>query len=165
MTNDWSVWLLPKAQDKKIFEEYITFYSDLYGSDTFAPHVTLFGRLNVNPKLFYSFFNNIKLESKIENVYILNTKIGEPPWKRMYIQLSLNRSLAELQNKIHKKLIKYRNYEFDPHVSLSYGNFTPDKKDMSLISFEETISFSSLAIVDTPSEIKKWSIIQQFDSV
>ena len=165
MSYNWSVWLLPKANDNKIFGEYISFYSKLYGSDKFSPHVTLFGRMNVNPKLFYSFFNKVKLESEIEHVYTLQTKIGDPPWKRLFIQLSLNKSLLELQKKIDKKFRQYRKYEFDPHVSLAYGNFTPDKKDISLISPEELISFSSLAIVNTPTEIKNWNVIQKFDSV
>ena len=165
MRYNWSVWLLPKAKDNKIFTEYIRFFSKLYDTDRFLPHVTLFGRMNVNPELFYSFFNKIKLESKIDNVQILKIKIGDPPLKRMYIQLSLHKNLIELQKKIYKKFKRYRNYEFDPHVSLAYGNFTPGKKDISLISHQEMISFSSIAIVNTHNEIKDWNIIKKFNSV
>ena len=165
MGYNWSVWILPQAKDNKIFTEHIRFYSKLYATDRFLPHVTLFGRMNVNPELFYSFFNNIKSESEIDYVKTLKIKIGDPPWKRMYIQLSLHKNLIELQKKIHKKFKRYRNYEFDPHISLAYGNFTPDKKDISLISHQEMISFSSIAIVNTPNEIKNWNIIQKFDSV
>ncbi len=165
MGYNWSVWLLPKAKDIKIFTDYIRFYSKLYGTDRFFPHVTLFGRMNINLELFYSFFNKIKSESEIDNVQILKIKIGDPPWKRMYIQLSLHKNLIELQKKIYKKFKRYRNYEFDPHVSLAYGNFTPGKKNISLISHQEMISFSSIAIVKTPNEIKNWNIIQKFDSV
>ena len=164
MGYNWSVWLLLKAKDNKIFTEYIAFYSKLYGSDSFFPHVTLFGRMNVNPKRFYSFFNKIKSESEIEKVHTLKIAIGDPPWKRMYMQLSLNKNLIELQKKIDKKFKQYRNYEFDPHVSLAYGDFTPNKKHISLISHKEMISFSSIAIVNTPNEIKNWNIIQKFDS-
>ena len=96
MGYNWSVWLLLKAKDNKIFTEYIAFYSKLYGSDSFFPHVTLFGRMNVNPKRFYSFFNKIKSESEIEKVHTLKIAIGDPPWKRMYIQLSLHKNLIEL---------------------------------------------------------------------
>ena len=165
MVYNWSVWLLPKAKDNRVFEKYITFYSKLYGSDRFSPHVTLFGRMNMNPNLFYSFLNKVKSESEIENVHTLQTKIGVPPWKRMYIQLSLDRNLLELQKKIDKKFKQYRTYKFNPHVSLAYGDFIPNKKDISLISPEGSISFSSLAIVNTPNEIKNWNIIQKFDSV
>ena len=154
MGYNWSVWLLPKAEDNKIFTEYIRFYSKLYGTDRFLLHVTLFGKMYVNPELFYSFFNKIKSESIIDNVQTLKIKIGDRPWKRMYIQLSLHKNFIELQNKIYKKFKRYRNYEFDPHVSLAFGNFIPDKKDISLISLQEMISFSSIAIVNTPNEIK-----------
>jgi len=163
MSYNWSVWLLPKSKDNKKFKEHIRFYSKLYGTDRFLPHVTLFGRMNVNPELFYSFFNKIKSESKIEKVHILNFKIGDLPWKRMYLQLSLNKKLIELQKKIDKKFNQYRNYEFDPHLSLAYGNFNPNKKDISLISHQGMISFSSIAIVHTPNEVKNWNIIQKLD--
>ena len=33
-------------------------------------------------------------------------KIGDPPWKRMYVQLSLHKNLIELQKKIYKKSLK-----------------------------------------------------------
>ena len=164
MGYNWSVWLLPQAKDNKIFTEYIRFYSKLYATDRFLPHVTLFGRMNLNPELFYSFFNKIKSDSEIDYVQTLKIKIGDPPWKRMYIQLSLHKNLIELQKKIYKKFKRYRKYEFDPHVSLAYGDFIPDKKDISLISHQEMISFSSIAIVNTPNEIKNWNIIQKFDS-
>ena len=164
MGYNWSVWLLPKGKDNALLAEYITFYSKLYGSDMFFPHVTLFGRMNGNPKLFYSFFDNVKSESRIENVQALKIKIGDPPWKRMYIQLAKTKNFIALQKKIDKKFKQYRNYEFDPHVSLAYGNFIPNKKDISLISFEKKFSFSSIAIVNTANEIKNWSIIQKFDS-
>ena len=165
MGYNWSVWLLPKVKDHKLLTDYISLYSRLYGSDLFCPHVTLFGRMNINPKQYYSFFNKVKSDSEIKNVQTLKIKIGDPPWKRVYIQLSLNKNLKELQKKIAKKFRRYRKYEFDPHVSLAYGNFTPNKKDISLISYEEMISFSSIAIVNTPNEIKNWNIIQKFDSV
>ena len=91
------MWLLPKSKDNKIFTEYIRFYSNLYGTDRFLPHVTLFGRMNANPKLFYSFFNKVKSESEIDNVQTLKIKIGDTTWKRIYIQLYLHKKLIELQ--------------------------------------------------------------------
>ncbi len=163
MSHNWSVWLLPKAKDNKLLEEYITFYSKRYGSDRFLAHVTLFGRMNVNPKLFFPFINRVKPKLEIKNVQILNMDIGDPPWKRLYLKLSLNKSLMIIQRKIRKKFKQYRDYEFDPHLSLAYGNFTMDKKDINLISYPKKISFSSLALVNTPNEIRKWNIIQKFD--
>ena len=120
MGYNWSVWLLPKAEDNKIFTEYIRFYSKLYDTDRFLPHVTLFGRMNVNPELLYSFFNKIKSESEINNVQTLKIKIGDLPWKRMYVELSLHKSLIELQKKIYKKVYKKKPSKFFNLFTLLY---------------------------------------------
>jgi len=143
MGYNWSVWLLPKAEDNKIFTEYIRFYSKLYGTDRFLPHVTLFGRMNVNPELFYSFFNKIKSESEIDNVQTLKIKIGDPPWKRMYVQLSLHKNLIELQ-----KILKKYNIKLIEDAAEGLGCFY-NKKHLGLFGEGGVFSFNGNKIIST----------------
>jgi len=164
MSKIWSVWLLPKGADKIYLSDYINIYSNLYDSKRFYPHLTLFGRVDLNPELFFPFFNEIRLDTKISNVKTLSIKVGKSYFKKLYIPLGYNEKIYAIQKKVDSILKNYKKYKFDPHMSLAYGNFTARKKDNKLISPITKISFSSLAIVHTPDEIKNWSVIKKFYS-
>ena len=164
MSKIWSVWLLPKGADKIYLSDYINIYSNLYDSKRFYPHLTLFGRVDLNPELFFPFFNEIRLDAKISNVKTLSIKVGKSYFKKLYIPLGYNEKIYAIQKKVDSILKNYKKYKFDPHMSLAYGNFTARKKDNKLISPITKISFSSLAIVHTPDEIKNWSVIKKFYS-
>ena len=163
MDHCWSVWLLPETKDKKTFRDYIKIYSSLYTSNVFDPHLTLFGRLDIDPESTFSFFDEMKSEPRIERVKNVHIQIGEPPWKTIHIKLDRDKRLLTLQKKVHQQFSRYRKYRFDPHLSLAYGNFIPDKRDIDLISIKKTINFSSLAIVHTPNQIEEWRIIKNFN--
>ncbi len=163
MDHCWSVWLLPETKDKETFSVYIKIYSKLYTSKLFDSHVTLFGRLNIDPESTFSFFDELKSEPRIEKVKNLHIQFGEPPWKTIHIKLGCDTRLIKLQKKIDQQFARYRNYRFDPHLSLAYGNFIPDKRDIDLISVKKTISFSSIAIMHTPDQIKDWRLIEKFN--
>ncbi len=75
--HNWSVWLLPGIKDKKECKGYIKLYSGLYNTPLFDPHVTLFGRLNIDPEPTYAFFNQLKSELNIEKV----NKYKYPDWR------------------------------------------------------------------------------------
>lgn len=161
--HNWSVWLLPGIKDKKECKGYIKLYSGLYNTPLFDPHVTLFGRLNIDPEPTYAFFNQLKSEFNIEKVNNINIQTGESPWKTIHIKLDSNKYLVRLQRKIDEYFAKYREYRFEPHISLAYGNFIPDKKDLNLLLIKKRISFTSLAIMHTPDQIKNWRLIKKFD--
>ena len=63
MEHCWSVWLLPETKDMETCRAYIEIYSKLYTSNLFDPHVTLFGRLDIDPESTFSFFNELSSES------------------------------------------------------------------------------------------------------
>ena len=163
MDHCWSVWLLPETKDMETFRAYIETYSRLYATNLFDPHVTLFGRLDIDPESTFSFFNALSSEPGIEKIKNLYIQSGEQPWKTVHIKLDRDTRLLTLQKKIHKQFARFRNYRFDPHLSLAYGNFIPDKRDIDLISIKKSISFSSLAIMHTPDQIEDWRLIKKFN--
>ena len=59
MTQPWSLWLMPDARDNRKYKRIIKKLSRRTGSPSFEPHLTLFGRVNVNPELLFEFFNNM----------------------------------------------------------------------------------------------------------
>ena len=54
-----------------------------------------------------------------------------------------------------KLFFSSRNYLFDPHISIAYGNFTPEKLHYATkgIDIPKHLSFSSIAVVRTGENI------------
>ena len=162
MSSLWSVWLLPNQKDRMRIKGFIEFYNSVYKTLFFDPHITLFGRLDINPNLFFSFFNQISLAYTSYQLSTNSVELGEVPWKTIYIGIEHDKNLFDLQKKIDRKLGSFRKYLFNPHLSLAYGNFTPKKKDIEVTSLKKTIHFSSIALVSTPDQIEKWEIIKEY---
>ncbi|MFL2983019.1 MAG: hypothetical protein ACJZ12_01340 [Candidatus Neomarinimicrobiota bacterium] len=158
----WSLWLLPEMDDQLKYKTLIDRFSSYDGRAHFDAHITLFGRVRIKPESFFDFFSEqIKYQGKI----VLNTKkikMGIPPWKSLYIEFEKDHSLEQFQRRMVKPLDKVREYVFNPHLSLAYGQLFTDDFDYQNISLDETIGFSSVALVYIPDKINQWNIIKEF---
>ena len=162
MDRRWSVWLMPSRQEIIKYKRLIGLNSKKYGFPIFDPHVTLFGRLDIDPETTFSFFEQtIKAQGQIR-LDILNVANGDPPWKSLYIQFKSDPSIIDLQSKINDKLRKFKDYRFDPHMSLAYGNVYEKRSDQDNITLDESICFSSVALVHTSDKIEDWNLIRKY---
>jgi hypothetical protein len=96
---------------------------------------------------------------------MLSVKTGPLPWKTLYLQVDKTEPLIRLQKEIDQYLNVYRHYEFDPHLSLAYGNLEINESKLEKISFPETITFSSVVLMETPDDINEWKLIFQADLI
>ena len=71
-------------------------------------------------------------------------------------------SLQKFQKMINHEFQAYKKYIFDPHLSLAYGDIKINENDLNSFSLDETICFSSVALVSTPNQIDDWRIIKKF---
>ena len=159
----WSTWLLPCKTDARIYKTLISDYSEIYSSKKFEPHVTLFGRLSIDPATTFSFFKNLAASLEPFDCSLIGTAKGKPPWMLYYIMVEKNETIGLLQNKIDILLSGYCLYEFIPHLSLVYGNAQIEDENGDSILAGEKIRFSSIALVRTPDEVANWEIIKTFD--
>tara|TARA_Y100001970_G_C14232463_1_gene859540 strand:- start:942 stop:1442 length:501 start_codon:yes stop_codon:yes gene_type:complete len=162
MVHRWSVWLIPDEADRLELGKLIEDCTNLLNSPTFDPHVTLFGRLDLDIEYTLSFFKNFAKRSNAISLKTLGVNTGKPPWKTLYLQMETKRILIQLQNQIDQYLNQYRTYEFDPHLTLAYGNMKIRDIELEDISFPESITFSSVALVKTPDEISSWQQLELF---
>ena len=159
----WSTWLMPCKTDVRKYKTLISDYSDRYSAEKFEPHVTLFGRLSIDPLSTFSFFKNLAASSEPFDCNLTGTAKGKPPWMLYYIMVEKNEIISALQNKIDILLSGYCPYKFSPHVSLVYGNAQIEDRDRNSFSAGDKIRFSSIALVSTPDEVAEWKIIKTFD--
>ena len=161
MDHRWSVWLMPSKENRPKYVQIINVYSRTYSFPKFSPHITLFGRIDIDPRSTYQFFEKISTHDPIY-LHTLGVSIGDTPWKSLYIQFKPNIFLNSLQSRINDKLKAYRNYNFDPHMSLAYGNLGQKNPEIDEISLDESIRFSSVALVYTSNDIDDWKVIKEY---
>ena len=163
MTQPWSLWLLPDNRKNGKYARIIKKVSLRTGLPSFEPHLTLFGRINANPEPFFEFFKNMANKQKTISTKIKKIKFGTSHWKSFYIDIEKNRSLEALQKQMIAPINHLRDYLFDPHLSLAYGDADEMRYLTKEIHLERFISFNSVAIVFVPDNVDEWKIINKFE--
>ena len=163
MDNQWSIWLCPDPSEQSSIQQLVNECCYRFKSSPFASHITLFGRVNADPETTFSFLSDCVSGLGLISLNMLGVKTGPQPWKTLYLQVDKTEPLVRLQKEIDQYLNVYRHYEFDPHLSLAYGNLEIDESKLENISFPESITFSSVALMETPDDINEWKSIFQAD--
>ena len=163
MTQPWSLWLLPDNRENGKYARIIKKLSLRTGLPSFEPHLTLFGRINANPEPFFEFFKNMANKQKTISTKIKKIKFGTSHWKSFYIDIEKNTSLEALQKQMIAPIKHLRDYLFDPHLSLAYGDADEMRYLTKGILLERFISFNSVAIVFVPDNVDEWKIINKFE--
>ena len=165
MDNRWSIWLCPDPSEQSSIQQLVNECCYRFKSSPFASHVTLFGRVDADPETTFSFLSDYVIGLGLISLNMLGVKTGPPPWKTLYLQVDKTKPLVRLQKEIDQYLNVYRHYEFDPHLSLAYGDLEIDESKLRNISFPETITFSSVVLMETPDDINEWKLIFQADLI
>ena len=163
MTQPWSLWLLPGKRENGKYARMIKKLSLRTGLPSFEPHLTLFGRINANPEPFFEFFRNMANKQKMISTKIKKIKFGTSHWKSFYIDIEKNTSLEALQKQMIAPINHLRDYLFDPHLSLAYGDADEMRYLTKGIHLERFISFNSVAVVFVPDNVDEWKIINKFE--
>ena len=158
MDSRWSIWLMPNQDDAGVLQPIINSTCEMVESELFYPHLTLFGRVSVDKNPIISFLKKKSIQYLPITVSVLKVEVGDTYWKSLYLQLDKNPSLIKLQDDICSQLISNRDYEFDPHVSLAYRELDIQNFEMNKLSFPESITFSSVALVETSDNISEWKV-------
>ena len=165
MDNRWSIWLCPDPSEQSSIQQLVNECCYRFKSSPFVSHVTLFGRVDTDPETIFTFLSDYICGLGSISLNILGVKTGTLPRKALYLQVDKTEPLVRLQKEIDQYLNVYRHYEFDPHLSLAYGNLEINKSNLENISFPETITFSSVVLMETPDDINEWKLIFQADLI
>ena len=163
MTQPWSLWLLPDNKENGKYARIIKELSLRTGLPFFEPHLTLFGRINANPEPLFGFFKNMANKQKTISTKIKKIRFGTSHWKSFYIDIEKNASLESLQKLMITPISHLRDYLFDPHLSLAYGDADKMRHIAKEIDLERYICFNSVAIVFVPDNVDEWKIINKFE--
>ena len=165
MVNPWSVWLIPCAKDIVKYQALIKDCCSRSSAPNFMPHLTLFGRLDIEPGSTFHFFNEIIKGCPPLSMNQLGIYKDQPPWRSLFVKVEADNALLRIQGKVSNRFRSIRDYTFDPHLSIAYGNVKMSQKEIDDISLDDSIMFSSVALVKTPDRIDRWRSFRTYKLV
>ena len=135
-------------------------------SPKFDIHLTLCGPYE---KLSHDFLFNLNNLSNKNKSIILNLEkfdFSDEKFKSFFIKTNKSIELNNLRNNIYKLSKFASKNDYDPHISLAYGNHKKYQKDL-LISrmpkLRKKILLSKISLVYVNEELNIWRILNNYD--
>ena len=159
----YSIWLLPEKDSRSRFRDIILRLSKKLKAPGFHPHCTLYGRLDIPIGKIIPVASYLSKSIDQFSTIVKKLKTGRTKWKSLYLTIEKKEEMEKSYNYCKKLFLSSRNYLFDPHISIAYGNFTPEKLHYATkgIDIPKHLSFSSIAVVRTGENIEEWEVVFQ----
>lgn len=162
----YSIWLLPAEKESKRFQKIINTLSESFKTPAFEPHITLMTSI---PELTDDLFYQISVLAALTNTFDLSIEqinSSSEYFKSLFVEIRNNDSLHQLHQEI-TNLFHDIEYDFQPHVSLLYGEVEAETKQSKIEFCKENLislfPITKIAIVHTQGDVKTWRIIESFD--
>ncbi len=166
INNGYWIWGLFPSEEKFILSEIKAKVQSKLKSPFFETHITLAGPyLSIDKNFFY------KLKNFAENHSAIMLNAGgydfkQEIFKSFYIPIKNSRRLKKLRKSIYELNNFDLENNYNPHISLSYGNHEiKEKKELilSLPELNKSIRMSKIALVEVDEDLNIWKILESFD--
>lgn len=160
------IWGLFPINEKIILNSLQYQVQKVLESPKFEAHITLSGPF---PKINSAFLKKLKMYSKNKNSVFLDVKGYDhkrEKYESFFISIRNSLNLRNLRNDINKLTNPKLNKEYNPHISLSYGNHKKKEKELliaNLPKLQQNFKISRIAIAKVDENINLWDIIEIFD--
>ena len=160
-----SIWLIFSDKDEQSLREQIDDLSQLYSGPKFLPHITLYGSLEIEIKRLAVITD--RCFSKTNKFTVHTAGIGQTDniWKTIFIKIVPDSQLMELYEFLTTRLEQFRNYNFDPHISLIYRKMPVVKRILIMqeINFALHYEITGAALVETSGDVNNWHILKRYN--
>ena len=119
--NAYSIWLIPNGEKYMLLRTKIIELSHIFNGIKFLPHITLISNLDYDEKFLSKKVENIAKQVKPFNIYFDKIGYSDEFFQSFFINVRINSHLAYIR-KIALLNFPKINEEFNPHLSLAYGN-------------------------------------------
>ena len=163
--NEFGIFLIPKQFQYKKYTKLINSLSKEYKSLDFDAHLTLIGSVKADKNELIDSVKYIAKNYKKINVKILGLNFSNTFYKCVFAQIEMNSQLLTLFNALKIKL-KYKNENaFFPHMSLVYGDFSPEEREniARKIVVGKNLELDKLVIVKSGPVPSDWDRIVEFE--
>lgn len=162
----YSIWLTPTGEVYRKLAEIISQLSKKYSTPNFEPHLTLIGDLLGSEEEIIS--KALKLAERLKPFEIKLKKADyfDEYFKCLFIRAERSKEVIEVNNIAREIFNLNPNLEYMPHLSLMYGDLSPETKEEILADlgkeFDISFEVKSIHLFSTTGEVKDWYRVKEF---
>jgi len=159
----YSIWLDLEKESRLSYRKIISTLSKRLKSPLFEPHCTIYGRLDIKLSHLENIVLKIVNNSNQFSSSVQKLTTGKSYYKSLYVKLENNTSLNKVNSSCKNHFINSKNYRFDPHISLAYGQFDLEQihRVTKRIAIPKDVVFSGVSIVNTKKDVEQWETVFQ----
>ena len=160
-----SIWLIFSDKDKQTLRERIDDLSQRHSGPKFLPHITLYGSLEIEIKRLAVITDRCFSKTKKFTAHTAGIGQTDNIWKTIFIKIVPDSQLMELHEFLTTELEQFRNYDFNPHVSLIYRKMPEEKRILIAqeINFAPQYEITGVALVETSGDVNNWRILKRYN--
>tara|TARA_S200000501_G_scaffold115553_1_gene108581 strand:+ start:761 stop:1282 length:522 start_codon:yes stop_codon:yes gene_type:complete len=162
--NAYSIWLIPNDEKYILLRETIIELSHFFEGIKFIPHVTLISNLDYSEKFLSKKVDSIAKKIKSFDIYFNEVSYLDKFFQSFFIKVKMNNRLAYAR-KIAQSSFSMIKEEYNPHLSLAYGNIeTKIKKNLKnkIQCPIKNFKVEELYLAHNDEVNFKWEVINKF---
>tara|TARA_B110000467_G_scaffold3232_1_gene2704 strand:- start:633 stop:1133 length:501 start_codon:yes stop_codon:yes gene_type:complete len=160
----FAIWYLFDEDDESYLSTIISNLAKKYDAPSFTPHITAYGLVNIDLKTL----DQKILESipDIQSFIVERSSINFSNnfWKSFFVEILSNKNFIKINNNLTKKLSKFSEYSFSPHISLLYKHLEQSQKQFltKSIDIKKNFRITGMGIQKFSQNIDKWKLVKSY---
>jgi 2'-5' RNA ligase len=164
MSEYW-IFLIPNENQSREYKTIINSLSKKYNMPDIDPHITLLGPLKTDEKVLIHKVERIIKDFKKMEVGVFGVNYSNTVSQCVFAQIIMSPQLLELYKKLESDLQYSSKSPFFPHISLLYGDLSPEEKAniASQVKVENELELDRLIIFRDGPLPNEWTNVAEFE--
>lgn len=162
--NSYAIWFIPNGKKFLLLEKKIIETSQFFQGIKFIPHVTLISNIGCGQKFLFKKVRRIAKTIPAFKIYFGEIDYSNEFFQSFFIKVKLNNQLTYAR-KIASLNFPEINHNFNPHLSLAYGDINDKMKKNLKKKIQTPVKFfkaNELYLAYNDEINFKWKIIDKF---
>jgi len=162
----YSIWLIPTDNIYKKLHQIVLQLSKKYSTPSFEPHITLLDGFLGSKEEILSNTEQLTHLIRPFTIRLTHADYLDQYFRCLFLRAEKTIELMNANDKAREIFNRKQDPKFMPHLSLMYGDFTPETKEQIIetIDREFNISFNvrSIHLFSTDGKPKDWYRVGEF---
>jgi 2'-5' RNA ligase len=160
----FAVWFTFHENDTQYLSEKIQELSKKYDSQSFIPHITAYGLVDISLDELDQIVQDAIKDEKNFTVDKTQISFSDDFWKTVFVEFENGDSLKRINKKLTDYLESVSKYHFKPHASLIYKKMDSEEKAKLAgdIIIKDNFTVSGMCVQEFSEDISKWKIVRKY---